>query len=312
MELKKDIWRPFIVHANMGSIIQQGSLAGLSWTALPASPSLAYTADPFGLWRDDHLHVFVEMFDYREAHGRIACHVLDRDFHLVETRTVLAEPWHLSYPAVFEADGDTWMMPEACASGGLTLYRARAFPFDWVAECRINLDVCPIDATPVRWRGKWWLFYAPAGSPAERLTHLHVAVADRLGGPWVPDPGNPILIEPQGARPGGSAIIDGDTLCLPVQDCSHSYGSGLRMLAIKWRDEAEPKGWGALDISCGPVWSAPHTAGPYRDGLHTMSSAGPVTLVDVKSRRFSLNGLSMRPRRELARLWKRHRPRLAE
>lgn len=65
-----------------------------------------------------------------------------------------------------------------------------------------------------------------------------------------------------------------------------------------------PDEQGALDVSSGSLWSAPHAAGIYRDGLHTMSSAGPVTLVDVKSRQFSISGLAMRPRRELARLWK--------
>lgn len=305
MELKKDIWRPFIVHAEMDTIIRQGNFAGFQWTALPASRSLAYTADPFGLWRDDHLHVFVETFDYREGHGRIACHVFDRRFSLIETRTVLAEPWHLSYPVVFEAGGATWMMPEACASGYLTLYRARSFPFDWVPECRIELDVAPIDATPVQWRGKWWLFYAPAGTPEQRLTHLHVACAEQLGGPWVPDPASPILIDPKGVRPGGTVTIEGDALRLPVQDCSHSYGSGLRILTIKWKVGAGQDGQGALDIADGATWTAPHEAGPYCDGLHTMSSAGSVTLVDVKNRRFSLNGLTMRPRRMLDHLFYR-------
>lgn len=307
MQLKKDIWRPFLVHADMRTVLERGSLGGVRWTALPGARSLAYTADPFGLWRDNRLHVFVEAFDYRDAHGRIACHVFDHRFELIETRTVLAEPWHLSYPIVFEADNATWMLPEACGSGTLTLYRAREFPFAWEPHCRIDLDAVPIDATPVHWQGRWWLFYAPAGTPVERLTHLHAATADSLDGPWHPEPGNPIWVDGNGARPGGTPLVAGDALMLPVQDCRHSYGSGLRVLEIRREEAPESGSPQRLVVTSGPMWSAPRAAGIYRDGLHTMSSAGPVTLVDVKFRRFSLKGLMMRPLRECARLARRLR-----
>jgi len=304
MELKKDIWRPFVVHAPMDRVLAHGSLDAFSWTALPPLRRLAYEADPFGLWRDGRLHVFVEAFDYRDAHGRIDCHEFDAAMTHVRSRRVLREPWHLSYPVVFEADGETWMLPEACASGYLTLYRARSFPDDWVAQATIVLDAVPIDATPVHWRGKWWLFYAPAGTPSERLTHLHAAWADTLDGPWTPHPANPVFVDSLGARPGGTAFVHGDAVVLPVQDCRRSYGSGLRMLTI-----TVPQGGpastdlgGPLSIASGPLWVPPPQAQPYQDGLHTMSAAGPVTLVDAKFRRLSLGGVLMRPRRELRRL----------
>lgn len=291
----------------MDALIGRGNFDDLELTALPASRDLAYDADPFALWRDGQLFVFVEAFDYRDAHGRIDCHVFDAELRHTASRRVLSEPWHLSYPVVFEADGETWLLPEACASGGLTLYRARAFPGEWEAHCQIGLDAVPIDATPVRWLGKWWLFYAPAGTPAQRLTHLHAAFADSLEGPWTVHPANPVLVDPLGARPGGTALVQGDRVMLPVQDCRDSYGSGLRILTISASEPQKP-GSAPLRFSSGPLWSAPNSLLPYRDGLHTMSAAGPVTLVDVKSRRLSLAGLTMRPRREAQRLLRSLRP----
>ncbi|GGY96613.1 glucosamine inositolphosphorylceramide transferase family protein [Novosphingobium colocasiae] len=301
MELKKDIWRPFLVHAPMDALIERGNLDGLTLTALPPRRKLAYDADPFALWRDGQLFVFVEAFDYRDAHGRIDCHIFDAGLRHTASRRVLSEPWHLSYPTVFEAEGETWMLPEACASGGLTLYRARAFPGEWEPHCPIRLDVVPIDATPVHWQGKWWLFYAPAGTAEQRLTHLHAAFADKLEGPWTPHPANPVLIDPLGARPGGTALVSGDTVRLPVQDCRGSYGSGLRIVTIT-ATPCQSADAPSLAFTSGPLWSPPDAAVPYRDGLHTMSAAGPVTLVDLKIRRFSLGGLTMRPRREAQRL----------
>lgn len=302
MELRKDIWRPFIVAAPIEDILARGSLEGFALHPLPASRDLAYSADPFGIWREGRLHVFVEAFDYRDAHGRIEVHVFDEALRLLSSGSVLSEPWHLSYPFVFEADGETWMLPEACASNTLTLYRAAAFPHEWVPHRTIALDVTPIDATPVQWQGRWWLFYAPAGTAAERLTHLHAAWADSLDGVWSPHPANPILVDPKGARPGGRALASPDAIVLPVQDCSDSYGSGLRLISIT---DLGPE---HCTVQTGPLWQSPASAGIYRQGFHTLSAAGPVTLVDFKRRRFSLAGLTMRPRRDLAALLRRFVP----
>ncbi len=136
MELVKDIWRAGIVSATMPTILARGSVAGLPVTWLPSPGPLRYLADPFGLWRDGRLHVFTELYDYRVRVGAIEAMVFDAGFRLLEQRRVLAEPWHLSYPFVFEAEGETWMLPEANRSRTLTLYRAVEFPFRWEAAHR--------------------------------------------------------------------------------------------------------------------------------------------------------------------------------
>jgi hypothetical protein len=297
MELLKDIWRPLIVAAGIEEIARRGSLEGFALHWLPESGALAYTADPFGFWHEGVLHVFFEHFDYRTAHGTIGVHVLDAAMRVVETRIVLREAWHLSYPAVFAWEGDLWMLPEACGSGTATLYRAVDFPFRWEPAVRLALDAVPIDATPLRWQDRWWLFYAPAGTPAERLTHLHAAWADRLEGPWTPHPANPLVVDPQGARPAGLPFVLDGKLVLPIQDCRLSYGSGLRLLTIDTLDESR------FSAQSGPLVGPPSGAGAYGAGCHTLVAAGPVTLVDVKRRIFSFEALSLRPRRE----WRRWR-----
>lgn len=46
----------------------------------------------------------------------------------------LDEPWHLSYPFVFEHGGQMYMVPEGSKSGALRLYKATKFPLDWAQE----------------------------------------------------------------------------------------------------------------------------------------------------------------------------------
>jgi len=297
MQLKKDIWRCAIVPAPMEEVLARGSLAEWPLTWVPGSGNLRYHADPFGIWRDGQLHVFTEFFDYRDASGRIRVTVFDGALEVVEQAEVLRENWHLSYPFVFEANGETWMLPEAFQSGGLWLYRAIEFPHRWERARRIVLDEIPLDASPVHDGARWWLFYAPAFPEAHRLTHLCAAWADTIEGPWIRHPANPILAEANGARPGGTPIWRDGLLHLPVQDCRGTYGAALRVLRF---DVLTPDRVLAVEAA---TIRAPATARPYLDGCHTLASAGDVTLIDVKKTRFSPRGLAMRPLRDLRRSW---------
>ncbi len=294
--LATDIWRIGVARAEAATILAAGTLAGIDIAWLPEERRFAYLADPFGLWRDGALHIFAEAYDYRTRHGVIEALRLDAALRIIERRTVLAEPWHLSYPHVFEAEGETWLLPEAYSSGVLTLYRARVFPHDWEPAARLVLDAPAIDATPFRHEGRWWLAYAPGvGGKAARQGRLHLAWADRLTGPWTPHPGNPVRIDRAGARPGGSVVVVGGAPVLPVQDCAATYGGALRGLRLL---ELTPERFAA---EAGPAIVAPAAAGRWRDGLHTLSAAGPATLIDVKRIDRSLGGRAI----DAARLGRR-------
>ena len=273
MPRRCDIWRVGIATRPIAEIAAAGAIGEVRW--LPEEPSFRFLADPFGLWRDGRFHLFAEAYDYRSRHGVIDCLTLDDEFRVTERRMVLREPWHLSYPYLFEADGETWMLPEAARSGALTLYRAVAFPDRWEAAARIALNVAPIDATPVRHDGLWWLFYSGGGDRAARMGALHAAWTEKLEGPWHPLAANPIRRDMAGARPGGTPFVADGQLCLPVQDCSRTYGGAIRILRFT-RLSRE-----GVETELGP--QIPPPAGTaYREGLHTLAACGPVTLIDAK------------------------------
>ena len=273
MPRRCDIWRIGIVPAPIADIAAVGTLSDVAW--LPEQPDFTFLADPFGLWRDGRLHLFAEAYDYRTRHGVIDCLTLDRDFGIADRRTVLRAPWHLSYPNVFEAEGETWMLPEASRSGTLTLYRAADFPKCWERTGDITLDVVPIDATLVRHEGLWWLFYSGGRDRAARMGALHAAWAERLEGPWHPLAANPIRQDMAGARPGGTPFVIDGRLCLPVQDCSRTYGGAIRILRF---NRLSPAG-GDTELGL-PIVAPDGTA--YREGMHTLAACGPVTLIDAK------------------------------
>jgi hypothetical protein len=285
MPLRKDIWRVGIVPAPLTKVLEAGSVDGFPTVWLPELPPLTFMADPFGLWRDERLNLFVETYDYRERLGRIEVLILDRSFNVLTRRVALEEPWHLSYPFLIESEGAVYMLPEAHRSGRLTLYRAEDLPFEWKPVHTIGLDHVPIDATPAFYDGLWWLFYTPARSRAEKFGALHVAFAPTLMGPWRAHPLNPVRFDMSSARPGGTPIISSDGIILPVQDCSRTYGGAMRALHITRLTPDKFEATAAAAIR------APASAWPYTAGFHTLSAAGAVTLVDAK--RFSISPRSL-------------------
>ena len=296
MGLRKDIWRPLIVEAPAETIIAAGSIADFAHHWLPPLGSFRFLADPFGIWRDDRLHVFVETYDYRVRIGSIEVLTYDRAFNLEARAPALAEPWHLSYPLVFEGEGETWMLPEAHRSGATTLYRAVDFPTRWEPAHRLALDHVAIDATPLWHDGRWWLFYTSASREADKMAALHIAFADRLAGPWTPHPLNPVRVDRASARPGGRALVIDGQVVLPVQDCSATYGGAIRALRFAMLTPNK------IEAEAGAPIVAPPGFAPFVEGLHTLSEAGDVTLVDVKRTELSAHGLSIEAVREARKL----------
>jgi hypothetical protein len=295
MPRRSDIWRIGLIDAPIATVAAPGGLEAATVRWLAEEPPFAFLADPFGLVRDGRLHVFAEAYDYRTRHGVIDLLEIGPDLAQVGRRTVLREPWHLSYPFVFEGEGATWMIPEAHRSGGCTLYRSTEFPTRWEAAARLELDTPAIDPTVFRHDGLWWIAYSPSGSQAFKQGRLHLAHAEALTGPWRTHPRNPVRIDRASSRPGGTVFVDGGTLVLPVQDCSRTYGGAIRLLRIL---ELSPERFVA---EAGGPMSAPAGVAPYCDGLHTLAAAGDVTLIDVKRIDHSLGGLAIDLGRRLGR-----------
>jgi len=272
----RDIWRVGLVEAPIADVARGGFSPKTPVHWLPEEGRLKFLADPFGVWHDGRLHLFVEAYDYRTRHGVIELIELGADFSPIARSVVLREPWHLSYPQVFEADGAYWMLPEAYRSGALTLYRAAEFPRVWEPVARLALDTPAIDATPFRHDGLWWLAYSPKGPQRWKQGRLHLAFAERLTGPWRIHPGNPVRNDLASSRPGGTAWIEHGLPRLPMQDCTRTYGGGLRPLTIVRLDT------GRFEAEAGPPLELPPSVGAYAHGLHTLSACGPVTLFDVK------------------------------
>ncbi|HTN63741.1 MAG TPA: hypothetical protein VL147_19660 [Devosia sp.] len=200
------------------------------WVELPEDGSRFY-ADPFPVERDGRYLLFVEEFPHATGKGVIS--VAEADAHGVfgTPRIVLEEPFHLSYPQVFQHGGQFWMIPETAGGRDLYLYRADPFPDHWVRHA-VLLENQPLsDATLLQQDGQFWLFAADGGegSSSDSMLVFH---AQTLDGPFLPHQANPILIDQMATRPAGAFILGGQYPVLPVQDGTHGYGSGIGLVEL--------------------------------------------------------------------------------
>lgn len=240
-------------------------------------PDRPYTfiADPFAVWHDNKLYVFVEALDYRVKKGVIDCFVLDSDLNLLERVPVMCDKKHLSYPYVFKEDGEFYMVPESSRGGETWIYKATDFPSKWEKYCPVIPETPMIDASFIKHEDKWWVFYALPGEDNRPFRELHIASADRLEGTWETHSLNPVSTDLSLSRPGGRPFVHGGKIHLPVQDCRATYGAHVNILGI---DTLTMTDYSATIVKT----LKPEFNPPYTDGLHTFSGCGPVTLIDCK------------------------------
>jgi hypothetical protein len=244
------------------------------WRTLPDDGSRFY-ADPFPLLHRGRLTLFVEDFPHATGKGVISAVAFGPDGPLGTPEPVLEQDGHLSYPFVFERDGEVWMIPESCSAGRVDLYRATAFPGGWVREATLIEDIVASDATIVEHDGQWWMFATVQDHGGAYSDALCLWSAPDFRGPWTAHPHNPVLIDIASARPAGRMVTRDGTLLRPVQDCRRGYGKALGIARVTRLD---PEGFEQeveTILTPGPLWRGRR--------LHSLNSAGGFEFIDGSS-----------------------------
>jgi hypothetical protein len=194
-------------------------------------------ADPFIFEHEGRHHLFCEEVPENEKEGIISHTELRLDGRPAEPpRPVLVLPFHLSYPCVFEHQGEVFMIPETNAVRRIELYRAVEFPSRWEHDTTLIEPINAVDTTFFVHEGRLWLFTAAAPEGASFSDELHLFWAEQLRGPWHPHPGNPVISDVGGARPAGAIQRWGSRIVRPVQDCRRRYGWAVSFREIDLLD----------------------------------------------------------------------------
>ena len=115
------------------------ALDGGAYTPLPGREGWWF-ADPLLYRRGGRRWLFAEAMDLSTGKGRIEVCELHEDGTIDAWQPALEEDFHLSFPTVFDWNGEIWMLPETGNDHSLRLYRCRAFPTGWELVQRFATD----------------------------------------------------------------------------------------------------------------------------------------------------------------------------
>jgi hypothetical protein len=272
-------WNVGIIRAPASSFLETDVHPKIQW--LPSPKKGRYLADPFAISKNHTTYILCEDFDYGPLKADISSIELTSGGAIGRKEVGIQEPFHLSYPYVFEHEGAFYCVPEASKARQVNLYKARHFPWSWEQVCTLLDDFPGIDSTIFQHGGRWWL--TCTNLEEGKNYKLFVWYAKELTGPWQPHALNPVKLDVRSSRPGGTPFLHNGCLYRPAQDCSLTYGGRIvvnRVLQLTPTAFVEE-----------PVKAIdPDPKSLYRDGLHTLSAAGDVTVIDGKRHLFQMQG----------------------
>ena len=233
-----------------------------------------FYADPFLHRANDRTFLFVEEYPYANRRGLISAAEVMGDRLLSAPVPVLQRPYHLSYPFVFEHEGEFYMIPETGENRSVELYRAAEFPWKWELSAVLMEGAVFSDATILFHDGLWWLFVTADWFGASTQDELSIFYSEKLRGDWKPHLANPVKSDSRLSRPAGRIVQQNGRLFRPAQDCDRTYGAGIVWFEIT---ELAPTRFTEREIV---AWDG--QAELSMDGLHSFDQLGPLQAIDFK------------------------------
>lgn len=233
-----------------------------------------FYADPFLHRTDGRTFLFVEEYPYADRKGVISVAEVVDGRLAATPAAVLERPYHLSYPFVFEHQGEFWMIPETGENRSIELYRATDFPWKWTLSKILMEGAVFSDATVLLHGGLWWLFVTADRFGGSTQDELSIFYSEALQGEWKPHRANPVKSDSRFSRPAGRIVRQGGRLFRPAQDCDRTYGAGIvwfeiTELTATGFSERQIAHWdGRLELSM--------------DGCHSFDQLDELQVIDFK------------------------------
>ena len=119
--------------------------ANYNYAELHTSDECWY-ADPLLFKFEANLYLFMESYEYKYQKGCIVYSVLMPDGTFSVPKVIIKERYHMSFPMVFEWNGDIYMMPETSENQSINIYKCLDFPEKWEKKAEIKTKDKLVDA----------------------------------------------------------------------------------------------------------------------------------------------------------------------
>ncbi|MEH6769282.1 hypothetical protein [Maribacter arcticus] len=199
-------------------------------------PKNEFWADPFLFRFKNTCYVFFETYDYKTKKGKLSCGKIENN-EVIDVVDILDLEYHLSYPYVFEEDGEIFLMPETMDNKRLEIYKCIQFPNKWelfttafegemVADASFYNDIL----------GQKWLFVNKKEMKSLPLnSELYIYKVDSAKLNTLESHiQNPVIIDSRTGRNGGAVFNFGNEIFRPSQrNVDGIYGRALNINKIK-------------------------------------------------------------------------------
>ncbi len=238
-------------------------------------PKTHYWADPFLISHNNNYYLFFEEVFRQTNKGHISFITLDESGNIVKPPIkIIEEPFHLSYPYIFTWQDDFYMIPESSENNAIRLYKCTNFPYDWKYQYNLIQNIKAYDSTLLFHEEKWWLFAnLKDHEGTSSWDELYIFYSESpISNNWKSHILNPVISDVRRARPAGKIFIRNGILYRPSQDCSLTYGYGIRINQIIKLNEKE---YQEIEVkSIEPNWDKNLKA------IHTMNQKDELTVID--------------------------------
>lgn len=188
-----------------------------------------WVADPFVFEHEGETYIFAELFDYLRRRGVIGYSKLGTDGSFSRWKEIIVEPYHMSYPQIFEHDGEIYIVPETGSGRTLDMYKAVNFPDKWEKSVNLAKDVIFADTTLFSRGGN--LYALACDMEWTKNSELVLFRIDENMKLCRTELGC-VVNDPVTARAAGEMFEYDGRLMRVSQDCSEEYGKCLHFLGV--------------------------------------------------------------------------------
>ncbi len=234
-----------------------------------------WAADPFVFEYADKTYIFAELYDYVKCKGCLGYYELTGSFP--KWKKIIEEEYHLSYPYIFEANEEIFIIPESGANKDLTVYRAITFPDKWEKICVLRSGIQYGDTTPFEWDDHKYALTYDVGTTEYKLILLDLESEGKDR--------EISCANINCRRPAGAVFFAEDKWIRPAQDCENGYGKGLCFYEFHMNEQGEYLENILKMLSPEQLILSNKL---YLDGMHTYNASEKYEVIDIKTRRFNI------------------------
>ena len=238
------------------------------------NPIGKWFADPFIYTFKKSSFIYFEEFNEKDNIGSISCIELLKDNSYKYLGQVIKEKFHLSYPFLFDFNGEIYMVPESSQDNSIRLYKCESFPLKWTYQYNLIDNINAADTNIFFHDNKYWITTnVDPTNKGDQNSILNCYYSDSpISKEWIEHNNNPIQFR-NGARNAG--YVNNKNIRISQKFSFNEYGKSLQISEIEELNINSYKEKKLHEIYPKFFKNA--------SGIHHLSSNDEYTVFDVKS-----------------------------